>query len=732
MRATSRTTSGPVRFTRNGTLSACGTRHRSHSLKQKNWTRTRGPVTTNNPTGGTSPAGEAFGIYYDNPTDPVKKYLPAKIANAQTFVSGDQSKFSRAMTYDSAGNVLNVADNSPTQIQASLTYYNGTDGAKNGLLKTATDGNGNVTTYKYDTPGNLTEIEPPILTTGTGTQMGDTLLSYDALGRVRTYTDGKGQTRTYSYDKLDRVTGVAFASGSLTNSYDDNGNQTSAVDTTAGTFGATYDRMNRITQQTYPGSRLADYTWDATSNLATLQDGGSGTQVSYTYNEANEPKTVTEPGSAVTSFTYDARGNRQDTTYPNSWKLEERHDASNKLTSITTKNPAGTDKQKFTYAYADGARQTELRQSVTELGGDFTDYDYDPLERLIDAEKHTGSSGGPISRVDHYTYDPASNRTKREVTISGTTTTTTYAYNKQNQLCWRYTGTSANTCASAPGGAVTHTFDAAGNETGHSQGRSHTLNNRNQTTSITNGGVTTANTFLGEGQSAMLSEGSTTLQDSVLGLGRTITGGTSTYYTRDPGGRLLSMRGASKYYYAFDGLGTVTALIPSGTGTTNLSHTASYDPYGLRITANDSVGNPFEYAGGHQTVDGMYHYGERFYHPDTARWSQADPLDNAGDLREANRYAYVGADPINSVDLSGLFGITLKLKNPFTRIGVRLSVLEGDAVLGATGFIGGKKKGAQLHVGYHNAGQYHKRAHCQVDLHVRGKRLIEARCPDPD
>jgi hypothetical protein len=39
-------------------------------------------------------------------------------------------------------------------------------------------------------------------------------------------------------------------------------------------------------------------------------------------------------------------------------------------------------------------------------------------------------------------------------------------------------------------------------------------------------------------------------------------------------------------------------------------------------------------------LGGMYHFGQRFYDPAGMRWTQPDPLDQTGDLREGNRYSY--------------------------------------------------------------------------------------------
>lgn len=53
----------------------------------------------------------------------------------------------------------------------------------------------------------------------------------------------------------------------------------------------------------------------------------------------------------------------------------------------------------------------------------------------------------------------------------------------------------------------------------------------------------------------------------------------------------------------------------------------------------------------------MYKLGARYYDPSIGRWTQQDPLNTAGDLREGNKYAYAAADPVNLINPSGTFSV---------------------------------------------------------------------------
>jgi RHS repeat-associated protein len=78
-----------------------------------------------------------------------------------------------------------------------------------------------------------------------------------------------------------------------------------------------------------------------------------------------------------------------------------------------------------------------------------------------------------------------------------------------------------------------------------------------------------------------------------------------------------------------------------------------YDEFG-NVTRDDHPGTiPFGFAGGLYDADtGLVRFGARDYDPSTGRWTSKDPLRfGAG---QTNLYAYVGNDPINVIDPSGL------------------------------------------------------------------------------
>ena len=95
-----------------------------------------------------------------------------------------------------------------------------------------------------------------------------------------------------------------------------------------------------------------------------------------------------------------------------------------------------------------------------------------------------------------------------------------------------------------------------------------------------------------------------------------------------------------------DQLGSVIGTANSA-GTSTAIH--SYGPYG---EPNIATGIRFRYTG-QQFIGSLnlYYYKARFYSPALGRFLQTDPIGTADDL---NLYAYVGNNPINFSDPSGL------------------------------------------------------------------------------
>src|SRR5690606_15233457 len=102
---------------------------------------------------------------------------------------------------------------------------------------------------------------------------------------------------------------------------------------------------------------------------------------------------------------------------------------------------------------------------------------------------------------------------------------------------------------------------------------------------------------------------------------------------------------AKSWLYA-DHLGRIIGTA-NGAGTSTAIH--SYGPFG---EPNVTTGVRFRYTG-QQYLGGLnlYYYKARFYSPALGRFLQTDPIGTADDL---NLYAYVGNNPVNFSDPTGL------------------------------------------------------------------------------
>jgi RHS repeat-associated protein len=110
-------------------------------------------------------------------------------------------------------------------------------------------------------------------------------------------------------------------------------------------------------------------------------------------------------------------------------------------------------------------------------------------------------------------------------------------------------------------------------------------------------------------------------------------------------------RGGATYRVISDHLGIPRHLVNvSNSG--DVPFTASYTSFG-EVSGTGLDWMPFGFAGGiHDSDSGLVRFGARDYDPTVGRWVSKDPIRFQG--RQANFYVYVGNDPVNLNDPSGL------------------------------------------------------------------------------
>ena len=659
-----------------------------------------------NPTGSTTPASAGTlysgARYGEGATAPGGHYLPTSIYSEQDYAATSGSSVGGmdpstwiGLEYSAQGNLKVAKRNATITPSVSIAYgseVKGTPGA--GRITSTTDPRGAITSYWYDNAGNVNRIVYPA--PGTGTAMGDTHFNYSAttadraLNRLSHATDGKLQKRTFTYDALDRITQIRWvnSAGTVTEDvffvYDADGNLIERRDST-GTMSYQYDQLGRLAHQDAPAPGFVDPDYDASSNLTSLIDE-SGT-VTYAYKPNNRLASIAEPGGSCTSspttlcttYSYDDSGPGGTTLpvgiartvtqrLPNGISTTEQLDAAGRL--VRTDSTLGsTLVQRFVYQYqhANG-REMMLRSQETDYAGNRRKYGYDALDRLRRVDYL--NSAATVTDWREYRWDAASNRTlvERKPLCGKFYDRVNYNYNSLNQLVSvGAPGNGADNCAYGTSG--TWSYDANGNQIQHctegNGGATSTSSpemtlSTSSTTATTctaaftynlkNQFTTSSRIYAGAGQSEIVSESGAAFTNSFLGI---LSHGGTTYFTRTDQGRLVSHRKPAntapnrRHYYLLDALSTIRTVVDeNGAVVSRVNH----DPFGEPGSGSSGT---FGFASGRHT-DGLIHFGERYYDPQGARWTQPDPINQFADIRQSNRYAYVGGDPINLTDPSGL------------------------------------------------------------------------------
>jgi RHS repeat-associated protein len=605
--------------------------------------------------------------------------LPATVVDPRGNVSGgNPADYDWAYTHDAAGNLLTATD--PLDHTTTYTYDNV------GNLTSKTDANGHVTTYSYDAANRLITVTAPDLTT--------TNYAYNDVGYLTSRTDAKNHTTQYTYDAANRLQTVLTPSGGLwTYEHDADGNLTKLTDANGNATPAngdgvtthTYDVLSRLTAIDYSDATPdVQFTYNTTGNRASMVDG-AGTQTysydavgrlsqisrgldtfaysydgsdnvtsrtypgesaaTYSYNDDGRLSSATKSG-ATTSYAYDGAGNLTQAEFPatNGYVETRVYDRAGRLASLEH-TKAGTALASASYTYDPVGNPL----TMTTLSG-VNSYSYDALDRLVEV-CFAASCPGANDPFIRYAYDSVGNRTA-ETRPTGVTTS---SYDAGDRLL----------STSGPGGTVSFSFDANGNQTeAGPRGFGYDLAGRMSSTTAT--GVTTSYGYDGDGIRLSSSSGSprhflwdTNLGLPELALERDSAGATLRSYVHGVG-PISSSAGSQTSYYHRDAIGSVINTT-SATGATQWTY--AYESFGAnRIeTQNDpSAGaTPVRFAGEYLDPTGLYHLRARQYDTGSGRFTVPDPLPGPTSRPYISIYAYASDSPTRFIDPSGLRGVRI-------------------------------------------------------------------------
>lgn len=501
-----------------------------------------------------------------------------------------------------------------------------------------------ITRTSYDDEGRTVLVRTAY---GTSAQSDEAAASYTSNGQQATVTDGEGNLTTYEYDEYDRLSKTRFPNasggGSSTNdyeqlSYDGRGNVTQRRIRDGQTISYSYDNLSRLTVKSLPSPEGAiNYGYDNLGHVVSINQPWpfAGT-LTYSYDALGRLTLESQLFGSISSG-YDLAGRRTSLTHGDGLTINYEYLVTGEVTVIRENGATSGTGVLATYSYDNLGRRTSLSRG----NGTTTSYGFDAASRLTSLQQDLG--GNTYDQTLGFSYNPASQ------IASNTRSNDAYAWSGAYDVNRAYAHNGLNQMTSA--GAVSMGYDGRGN--------------------LTSSGTTTY-AYWTENQLKVASPGATMHLDPVGRLAQydtslsmrfyydgaqlaaeteTATGAIQRRYVYGPGDDepIVWYEGAGtsqKYWLHADERGSVTAATDS---IGNVVGTNTYDEYG--VPGANNIGR-FQYTGQAWFPEiGLYYYKARMYSPTLGRFMQIDPVGyNAG----MNMHSYVGGDPINRNDPSGL------------------------------------------------------------------------------
>lgn len=473
--------------------------------------------------------------------------------------------------------------------------------------------------------------------------------TYSLNGQVKTLTDANSNVTTYDYDLYDRSERITYPGGSYESvGYDAAGNVTSERRRNAATVANVYDALNRLDTRTPSMSgdtAPVAFTYDSFSRPTRVQATGTGAWSSdqtFGYDALSRLTTQTakRPGSIDHTMTmlYDPAGRRTRLTWWDGFYVDYDYLLTNEMLRVRENGATSGIGVLATYGYDDLGR----RISLSRGNGTSTTWTPDGFSRLASMVDRIG--GTARDQTVTYTYNPVSQlRTRR-------TTNDAYSYSGYQPEAKSYTPNALNQITNVSGTPLS--YDTNGNLTVDDRGNAYSYNLDNQLTGKT-GTATLAYDPLGR----------LALLTPAVGAIRFDYDGSDMVAESETGGNLLRRYvhgpGVDEPLVWYEGTGTTQRRWLGADERGSITWVTADNGAPLAINSYDEYGVPgrgntgrFGYTGQAWLAEiGVAYYKARMYDPVLGRFLQSDPIRYAGGM---NLYAYVGGDPVNYSDPSGL------------------------------------------------------------------------------
>ncbi len=582
----------------------------------------------------TDPVGNTTATSYDMFNNPI--------------VTTDGKNRDALYQYDDLGRIISIEQQGVTPAAVTTMTYDA-----GGNLLTVTDAESKTTSYQYDLLGRRTAVIQPLGQTVSTT--------YDVRDRVDTVINARGHKTVYQYfdwGGIDTIQYFDTASSTsptrtVSYTYDFNGNIESVTDNNIQAppvYQYTYDPLNRTDTTTVnyiTGQSITiDDDHDRYGNRERLRlaDGVTNDYI-YLYDKKNQLQNITLPGNNIVGLSYyDNSAYLKQISFPNGVTSDYQYKDNGPVGNAITQNSSLAILEQRDYTY-DGMLNM-LTQTSSRDGGTYS-YDYDGLDHLVQAIPPLATG---LAQED-YIYDRVGNRE-----VPGDPTQ--YQYDNNHRISQSPSISSYN-------------FDDDGNLLSRSDGASFTYNKDNRLTQHTDGSIVASYIYDSFGRRIQKTvDGVSTWfvwdQDRLLAEYDNNGNRTTLYGYLDGqfGGnsnQIISIQktvttlSVESYFVHNDHLGTPKYITDSSEV---IVWSQVQTAFGVAIVDEDPDANSealefnMRFAGQyHDSESGLHYNYFRDYDPSIGRYIQSDPIGLDGGI---NTYAYVGGNPINSIDPLGL------------------------------------------------------------------------------